>query len=92
MVDLHTNIQPYALNVDFARIAPLCRRTKIDGGMLFLPDPTATLLLYILHDQLHDGDYWRGLIDARHLLDVPRLLSAGVNWQIGELLPSRFGT
>jgi hypothetical protein len=80
MVDLHTNIQPFALRVDYERLAPLCRSVKTDSGAVLLPNPTCALLLYVLHDQLHDGDYWRGLIDARHFADIPRLVEVGVDW------------
>ncbi|MGZ2412732.1 putative nucleotidyltransferase-like protein [Sphingomonas sp. F9_3S_D5_B_2] len=81
MVDLHTDMQPYALGIDFDRVRPLCNPVKLKAGEALLPSPTCALLLYILHDQLHDGDYWRGLIDVRHLIETPRLVEAGVDWE-----------
>lgn len=87
MIDLHTDIQPYSLAVDYDRVASLCSRTQDAVGSYLLPEPTCTLLFYILHDQLHDGDYWRGLIDARHLVEMPRLVSSGIDW---DLLASFF--
>jgi hypothetical protein len=80
MIDLHTEIQPYNLHVNYERLTPLCRRVQLDGGWVLAPTPTCSLLLYILHDQLHDGDYWRGLIDARHLADIPSLVGEGIDW------------
>jgi hypothetical protein len=80
MADLHTDLQPYSLGIDYDRVAPLCTRTDLPAGTLLIPGPTAALLFHILHDQLHDGDYWRGLIDARHLMDMPAIVSSGVDW------------
>ncbi len=84
MVDLHTNIQPYILEVHYERVAPLCAPLETPAGTVLLPNPTCALLLYVLHDQLHDGDYWRGLIDARHFVDIPRLVNEGVDWSALE--------
>lgn len=80
MVDLHTNLQPYWLGVDYDRVAPLCHRAELDGRRFLVPNPTCAMLFYVLHDQLHDGDYWRGLIDARHIADFRRLVEAGIDW------------
>lgn len=81
MVDLHTDIQPYVLNVNYDRVAPLCRPKQLPAGEVYLPSPTASLLLLILHDQLHDADYWRGLIDVRHLVETPRLVRGRIDWE-----------
>ncbi|HET7576316.1 MAG TPA: nucleotidyltransferase family protein [Sphingomicrobium sp.] len=81
MVDLHTDIQPYVLEVNYDRLAPLCRPKELPAGQVILPNPTCSLLLLILHDQLHDGDYWRGLIDVRHLVESPRLVRSRVDWE-----------
>jgi hypothetical protein len=84
MVDLHTDIQPYVLEVDYHRLAPLCRKSSLSAGELLLPSPTCALLLLILHDQLHDADYWRGLIDVRHLVETPGFVNSGVDWETLE--------
>ena len=47
-----------------------------------MPSPTCQLWLQVLHDQLNDRDYWRGLIDARHLVDVHRLVEEGIDWPL----------
>lgn len=58
------------------------RRIALDGGYLHVPSPFAQIVFLILHDQFQDGDYWRGLIDLRHLLDMAKLARAGdIDWQ-----------
>jgi len=80
MIDLHTDIQPYSLGVDYDGLAPLCRGISVAGGEVLLPSPTCALLLFVLHDQLHDADYWRGVIDVRHLVEIPALANHGIEW------------
>lgn len=80
MVDVHTALQPFYLNLGYERIAPCCDSAKLATGELLLPRPTCQLLFFILHDQLHDGDYWRGLIDTRHIIDISRVVSEGIDW------------
>ncbi len=43
------------------------------------------MFLTILHDQFHDGDYWRGGFDLRHLNDIAKL-SRRVDWSEFEAL------
>ena len=38
-----------------------------------MPSPAALAALFVLHDQLQEGDYWRGRIDLRHLVDLAAL-------------------
>ena len=53
----------------------------VDEGDVFVPSPFAQIVYLILHDQFQDGDYWRGLIDLRHLLDITNLArSADFSW------------
>jgi hypothetical protein len=52
-----------------------------DGADVFVPSPFAQIVYLMLHDQFQDGDYWRGLIDLRHLLDVANLARLGdISW------------
>lgn len=46
---------------------------EIEGGRVRVPDPATQVLFLVLHDQFHDGDYWRGGFDLRHLIDLAEL-------------------
>jgi len=62
------------------------------GARLWVPSPTLQIYLLCLHDQLHDGDYWRGGFDLRHLLDITELTRApaGVDWAaLDAMIPTR---
>lgn len=90
MVDIHTSLQPYRLGVGFDRIAPLCSEQDFAGTRVLVPGPTGAMLLNILHDQLHDGDYWRGLIDVRHIAEFPHMVQQGVDWDaLASFFPDR---
>jgi len=61
-------------------------------GRARVPSPEYQVYLLCLHDQFHDGDYWRGGFDLRHLLDIAWLTHqpAGVDWEALErLIPTR---
>ncbi|PLT92540.1 nucleotidyltransferase family protein [Sinorhizobium medicae] len=58
------------------------RKVDLDGGKFHIPSAFAQIVFLILHDQFQDGDYWRGLIDLRHLLDLSKLAaSEDVDWK-----------
>jgi hypothetical protein len=73
MIDLHQRPPGPPGITGALDLAPRCARHLIAGGAALAPDPAAQLLLIVLHDQLHDGDYWRGGFDLRHALDIARL-------------------
>jgi hypothetical protein len=81
MVDVHTRLQPTYLGLGHDRLASSCHTVELGGGRALMPSPTTQLLLIIVHDQLHDGDYWRGLVDMRHLVDIRRISAEGVDWK-----------
>jgi len=87
-IDLHVLIQPPVMALDFERLAVLCRVVELETGRALLPSATGQVLLGIVHDQLHDADYWRGLIDVRHMVDLAQLhRDEGIDW---DLLTSFF--
>jgi hypothetical protein len=79
-IDLHIMLQPLYMQLDYHRTAPDCRPAQLDAGRLLRPSPTCQMMFIVVHDQLHDADYWRGLIDVRHLVDMARLVAEGVDW------------
>ncbi|HEX6866599.1 MAG TPA: hypothetical protein VF122_05150, partial [Caulobacteraceae bacterium] len=62
------------------------------NGRVRTPSPAHQIYLMCLHDQFHDGGYWRGGFDLRHLHDIAELtrLPGGVDWQALEaVIPTR---
>jgi len=91
VIDLH---QRLLLNSKLLRpeIDAHCRLAASASGRVLVPCPALQLLIYVLHDQLHDGDYWTGRIELRHLLDMAALAEApeGIDWErLERLLPGR---
>lgn len=82
MIDLHCRMKPPRPRIGHDDLASACAPVAIGEGMALLPSPTAQALILILHDQLQDRDYWRGLIDMRHLLDLDVLARTpqGIDW------------
>ncbi len=80
MVDVHTKLQPLYLKLGYGEVAGDCVSVDLGPGRCLMPSPTCQLLFTVVHDQLHDGDYWRGLVDMRHLVDIHRIAAQGVNW------------
>jgi len=70
-------------DVDF-----LCTRISWFGGRARVPVPAIQILVLVLHDQFHDGDYWRGGFDLRHLIDIAELSRAPqpVDWLMLDAL------
>ncbi len=81
MVDLH--VRPPGP----ARLHPPTRLSAHshafgDAGMIVnLPDSTSRAFHILVHDLLHDGDFWVGRIDLRHLVDLDTLsLESDFDW------------
>jgi len=51
-----------------------------NGGEALVPCPELQIYFLMLHDQFHDGDFWRGGFDMRHLVDIALLSRRGVDW------------
>jgi hypothetical protein len=79
-VDLHAQLNPFYLQLGYKELGRLSERRNVAGGTALVPTPTCEALMLIAHDQLHDADYWRGLVDVRHLLDLQALTEEGIDW------------
>lgn len=55
-------------------------------GAVRAPSPAHQIYLTCLHDMLHDGGFWRGGFDVRHLCDIAELTrgSQVVDWAVLE--------
>lgn len=82
MLDLHSCMKAPRPLVDAEAIARDAAPFAIEGGRALLPSPTSQALMLVVHDQLQDRDYWRGLVDLRHLLDLDGLARTpeGMDW------------
>jgi len=67
-----------------AELADLRERCQVlvfpGGGRALVPGPELQIYFLMLHDQFHDGDFWRGGFDLRHLIDIALLSRRGVDW------------
>ncbi|WP_026618212.1 hypothetical protein M728_000235 [Ensifer sp. WSM1721] len=81
-IDLHCRPRGPASFSDVEWLYGHSRRITLAGKSVHLPSAFAQIVFLILHDQFQDGDYWRGLIDLRHLLDIVKLArSVDVEWE-----------
>lgn len=85
-IDLHQRPPGPPGLAEIAGLEDYCKAASFDGFTALLPSPTIQTFLLILHDQIHDGDYWRGGLDLRHLLDLALLSRAGIDWGLLDRL------
>lgn len=83
MIDLHCRTKTRYPGFAFEDLASDCSEVSLGAASAWLPSPTLQVLILVLHDQLQDRDYWRGLLDLRHLLDIAELAraSSGIDWE-----------
>jgi len=65
---------------------------NVGRGVVRVPEPHMHIYLQALHDQLHDGGFWRGGFDLRHAWDIADLIQGPdpVDWERLETLsPTR---
>jgi Uncharacterised nucleotidyltransferase len=75
MVDIHTKLRgPQALSAS-QELYATCHRVTIGAASYLVPSPTFQLLHFVLHDQFHSRDYWRGSVDLRHLCDLVKIVT-----------------
>ena len=77
LIDLH---QRPAGPPGFAEAETLAKSSRpsigIKGSAL-TPSLAHQILLLVMHDHFHDGGYWRGEVDLRHLLDMKDAVEVG---------------
>lgn len=61
----------------------------VGAGRVRVPAPYMHIYLQALHDQFHDGGYWRGGFDLRHAWDIADLIEGPdlVDWDALQALP-----
>lgn len=91
-IDLHCCMRGVGLSCDAEDVQVSATPLSLGGAEVLRPSSTWQLMMLVLHDQLRDEDYVRGLIDLRHLVDTQILARApeGVAWeQLEAMFPSR---
>ncbi|WP_283978623.1 nucleotidyltransferase family protein [Sinorhizobium sp. 7-81] len=83
-IDLHCRLKGPASFSDIEWLYRNGNRMALAGGHVYIPSPFAQVVYLMLHDQFQDGDYWRGLVDLRHLLDIANIArSTGeIQWEV----------
>jgi Uncharacterised nucleotidyltransferase len=87
-IDLHQR-PPGPLGIaDIRDVDSFCTQISWFGARARVPAPALQILYLVLHDQFHDGDYWRGGFDLRHLIDIAELSRAPqpVDWLMLDAL------
>ncbi|MBX7481073.1 nucleotidyltransferase family protein [Qipengyuania qiaonensis] len=75
-LDIHYRLRSFDHWPGFAQLAPFCTEATLHGASVLMPSPSLQAAILIAHDQLQERDYWRGLIDLRHVLDLRALVTA----------------
>jgi hypothetical protein len=86
LIDLHQRPPGPPGLAEVADLDARCVPVNIEGGRALRPSPALQIFFLVLHDQLHDGDYWRGGFDVRHMLDIAQLSTARepIDWALLE--------
>jgi hypothetical protein len=72
-LDLHQRPPGPPGLIDAAGLHARYRLMEVEGRTVRAPDPATQILHLVLHDQFHDGDFWRGGFDLRHSWDIAAL-------------------
>ena len=88
LIDLHQRPPGPPGLAEIENLAAYCIPVSLDGLRAMRPVSAVQIFFLVLHDQLHDGDYWRGGFDLRHLVDIASLSRAPepVDWDLLERL------
>jgi hypothetical protein len=88
LIDLHQRPPGPPGFAEIENLNAHCVAIATDGMRALCPSPAVQIFFLVLHDQFHDGDYWRGGLDLRHLLDIAQLSASrqSVDWGLLEHL------
>ena len=73
-IDIHYRFRVSIPGYEFPNLADGGTQVHIQGAHALLPSREMQVALFVIHDQLKERDYWRGLIDLRHLIDMQRII------------------
>lgn len=90
-LDLHFRLRSLPGAPGYAEILPFAISTTVGENKIPTLVPTAQAAVLIAHDQIQERDYWRGLIDLRHLLDLDMIVRVHGPLDSG-MLPRLFPT
>jgi hypothetical protein len=89
LIDLHQRPPGPPGVAEIENLESHCVPVVQNGLRALRPVSAIQIFFLVLHDQFHDGDYWRGGFDLRHLLDIAELAAAAaepVDWALIERL------
>jgi Uncharacterised nucleotidyltransferase len=95
MIDLHTKPRGPTVLSASDWLYESCTPASIGKAQALIPSATFQLLHFVLHDQFHNRDYWKGHLDLRHLCDMSKLIANNdpIDWDLfGRLFTSRSAT
>jgi hypothetical protein len=82
MIDLHVRPRgPRRFHMEDAA-SMRCMKIARKGVHFQVPTPETQILHLVLHDQFHNRDYWKGIIDLRHVSDMKWIADnyANIDW------------
>ncbi|MDF1835485.1 MAG: nucleotidyltransferase family protein [Alteraurantiacibacter sp. bin_em_oilr2.035] len=86
-LDIHYRLRTFQGERTYEDIQALCRESDFEGASVLVPSPELQAAILIAHDQLQERDYWRGLIDLRHLVDLRNMFADADGLVSENMLP-----
>lgn len=73
-LDLHFRLRALPKAPGYDELMPYTTPAKLGNSEILILGPTAQAASLIAHDQIQERDYWRGLIDLRHQVDLKTIV------------------